>query len=212
MDTGATKNVPDAPLNVRGARVYPGFLERARQELIVERLRDVAAEAPFFHPVTSRGKEMSVRMTSAGTLGWVSDRKGYRYEPRHPTGSAWPDIPAEVLDIWRSVSGTDVLPDTCLINFYGEGARMGMHQDRDEADLRHPVVSVSLGDDALFRVGKTTRRGKTESLWLRSGDVLVLGGEARMLYHGVDRIRFRSSNLFENGGRLNLTLRVAGAA
>lgn len=211
MDTGAETNLPDAPIKLRGARVYPGFLDRAAQEALVHRLRDVAAAAPFFHPVTSRGQKMSVRMTSAGRLGWVSDRKGYRYEPRHPTGADWPAIPQAVLDIWSAVSGTTLLPDTCLINFYGEGARMGMHQDADEADLRQPVVSISLGDDALFRLGNTHRGGKTESLWLHSGDVVVLGEAARMLYHGIDRIRFGSSNLLENNGRLNLTLRVAGA-
>ena len=155
-------------------------------------------------------------MTSAGRLGWVSDARGYRYETRHPGGGAWPDIPREILTIWDEfgqaamTSGSSALrrPESCLVNFYGEGARMGLHQDRDEADLSQPVVSVSLGDEGLFRVGNVARGGKTESLWLRSGDVVVLGGEARLAHHGVDRIRFGSNALLPAGGRINLTLRV----
>jgi alkylated DNA repair protein (DNA oxidative demethylase) len=121
----------------------------------------------------------------------------------------WPEIPAPVLDIWRMVVAGDArLPESCLINFYGEGARMGMHQDRDEADFSWPVVSVSLGDDALFRIGNPTKGGRTESLWLNSGDVAVMGGPARLIHHGIDRIRFGSSALLPDGGRINLTLRV----
>ena len=100
------------------------------------------------------------------------------------------------------------LPDCCLINYYGEDARMGLHQDKDEADFSYPVVSISLGDDGLLRLGNPTRGGTTDSLWLNSGDVVVMGGEARLAYHGVDRIRFKSSRLLPKGGRLNLTLRV----
>ncbi|EPX77607.1 Alkylated DNA repair protein AlkB [Litoreibacter arenae DSM 19593] len=147
-------------------------------------------------------------MTSAGRLGWVSDAKGYRYEATHPRGMPWPAIPDPVLDIWRAVGPADRLPDCCLINFYDKDARMGLHQDRDEADFSWPVVSVSLGDDALFRIGNLTRGGKTESVWLRSGDVVVMGGDARLTYHGVDRIKAGTSMLLPNGGRINLTLRV----
>ncbi|PID35278.1 MAG: alkylated DNA repair dioxygenase [Rhodobacterales bacterium] len=152
---------------------------------------------------------MSVRMTSAGRYGWYSDRRGYRYAPRHPNGSAWPPIPTPVLEVWQAVSGVTRGPDCCLVNLYGEGARMGMHQDRDEADFSCPVVvSISLGDAGLFRIGGRARGGKTQSIWLESGDVLVLGGDARLAYHGVDRIRFGSSSLLKHGGRINLTLRV----
>ncbi len=121
---------------------------------------------------------------------------------------AWPAIPAPVLRIWDQVTGLERRPDCCLINYYGEGARMGLHQDKDAADFSYPVVSVSLGDDGLFRIGNPTRGGKTESVWLNSGDVVVMGGPARLAYHGVDRIRFKSSRLLPRGGRLNLTLRV----
>ena len=193
---------------LRGAALYDGFLDAAAQAALVEDLRAVIAAAPVFSPVTPSGQPMRVRMTSAGSHGWISDRSGYRYARRHPAGGPWPPIPERVLGIWRAVAGTARLPDCCLVNFYGEGARMGLHQDRDEADFTYPVVSVSLGDEALFRLGNVERGGQTESLWLRSGDVLVLGGPARLLHHGIDRIRFGSSPLLPKGGRINLTLRV----
>ena len=196
------------PLDLRGVLVYPGYLDVCAQGVMLEAVRDVVAAAPLFRPVTARGQAMSVRMTSAGRVGWVSDRRGYRYEARHPEGMAWPPIPACVLDVWRGVSGGAPEPECCLVNFYDADARMGMHQDRDEADFRWPVVSISLGDDALFRIGNLERGGKTDSVWLKSGDVIVMGGEARLRHHGVDRIRFGSSGLLPNGGRINLTLRV----
>ncbi len=198
-----------ARLMVRGVEIRKGALDGPAQARLIDALRPVLKAAPLFSPVTSSGKAMSVRMTSAGGLGWVSDKGGYRYQPTHPRGSAWPAIPDPVLDIWRDVTGHDRAPDCCLINYYGEGARMGLHQDRDEADFSWPVVSVSLGDDALFRIGDTVRGGKTESVWLNSGDVVVMGGPARLVYHGIDRIRFGSSRLLPKGGRINLTLRVA---
>lgn len=191
-----------------GARVYSGYLEKPAQEALRDALRDVAKAAPFVQPETARGRKMSVRMTSAGRLGWVTDRGGYRYAPRHPSGVDWPPIPDAVLDVWRRVSGVDVDPDCCLINYYGEGARMGLHQDRDEGDFAFPVVSISLGDQGLFRIGGTERGGPTQSVWLSSGDVLMMGGDARLAYHGVDRIRFGSSQLLPKGGRINVTLRV----
>ncbi|MFD3188847.1 alpha-ketoglutarate-dependent dioxygenase AlkB family protein [Sedimentitalea sp. HM32M-2] len=195
-------------LLLRGCAVHQGFLDGAAQREMVAAVRDCVAVAPLFTPVTPSGRPMSVRMTSAGSCGWYSDRSGYRYRRRHPGGGRWPAIPAPVLWVWDAVTGLARRPDCCLINWYGEGARMGMHQDRDEADFRWPVVSVSLGDDGLFRVGNTTRGGPSESIWLNSGDVVVLGGAARLAYHGVDRIRFGSSGLLPRGGRINLTLRV----
>ncbi|WP_116086230.1 alpha-ketoglutarate-dependent dioxygenase AlkB [Tropicimonas sp. IMCC34011] len=199
------------PRDIRGVIVHPGLLDHAAQEALVRDVRTLVEAAPLFRPETRRGQKMSVRMTSAGSVGWVSDRRGYRYEPQHPAGVPWPAIPRSVLAIWDEVAGVDRQPDTCLVNFYDADAKMGMHQDRDEADLRWPVVSVSLGDEALFRIGNEERGGRTQSLWLRSGDVAVLGGEGRMLHHGIDRIRAGSSTLLAGGGRLNLTLRVAGA-
>ncbi|QPZ89516.1 alpha-ketoglutarate-dependent dioxygenase AlkB family protein [Thioclava electrotropha] len=198
---------PD-PQEIRGFRHYPGWLDLDEQKALIETLRGVVAQAPLFSPMTPYGKPMSVRMTSAGRFGWISDRRGYRYSEAHPDGLPWPAIPQPILDIWEAVSGTPRAPECCLINFYGEGAKMGMHQDRDEQDFDQPVVSVSLGDDGLFRIGNKTRGGKTESLWLRSGDVMVMGGEARLLYHGIDRVKPGTSPLMPKGGRINLTMRV----
>jgi alkylated DNA repair protein (DNA oxidative demethylase) len=195
-------------IDLKGVRILPGYLNAEAQRALVEDLRAVAAAAPFFRPVTRWGKEMSVRMTSAGLCGWVSDRRGYRYEPRHPSGVAWPPIPQRVLALWHDVTGCDRAPDCCLVNYYETGARMGLHQDRDEADFAWPVVSVSLGDDGLFRVGGTERSDPTASRWLRSGDVAVLEGPSRLAFHGIDRVRAGSSTLLEKGGRINLTLRV----
>jgi alkylated DNA repair protein (DNA oxidative demethylase) len=151
---------------------------------------------------------MRVRMTSAGRYGWFSDRRGYRYIPRHPDGGAWPPIPGPVLDEWRALVSPERDPDCCLVNFYGEGARMGLHRDADERDFRWPVLSISLGDPATFRIGGPERSDPTTSLPLESGDVVVMGGAARLAYHGIDRIRFGVSPLLPEGGRINLTLRV----
>lgn len=154
---------------------------------------------------------MSVRMTSAGRLGWVIERGRYRYRAEHPeTGRPWPAIPASVLAVWQAVSGWPDPPDCCLVNWYAQGARMGMHRDADEGEAAFaaPVVSVSLGDPARFRIGGTERRGPTRSTWLRSGDVLVMGGPSRLAYHGIDRIDFGAGDLLPGGGRINLTLRV----
>lgn len=195
-------------LLVRDFVIRKSYLSPAAQAAVIEALRPVLKAAPPFTPETPLGKPMSVRMTSAGALGWISDKTGYRYAPQHPKGIDWPAIPEPVLAIWHELTGLARAPDCCLINYYGEGARMGLHQDKDEADFSYPVVSVSLGDDGLFRIGNPTRGGRTESIWLNSGDVVVMGGPARLSYHGVDRIRFKSSRLLPRGGRLNLTLRV----
>jgi len=180
----------------------------ATQRAVLAAVRGVIAQAPFFRPVMPSGKPMSVRMSAAGQFGWMSDKDGYRYAQAHPNGAAWPAIPQEILDIWSQVTGLERQPECCLINYYGAEAKMGLHQDRDEADMQWPVVSVSLGDDGLFRMGNVTRGGKTDSIWLRSGDVVMMGGDARLAHHGVDRIRAGSSKLLPKGGRLNLTLRV----
>lgn len=195
-------------VDVGGIVLHQGLLEPALQAELVEQVRRVVRAAPLFRPETARGQKMSVRMTSAGRYGWISDRAGYRYERRHPGGTEWPKIPAIAKEIWRDVSGVSCDPQSCLINFYDADARMGLHQDRDEANFEMPVVSISLGDDALFRVGGPERGGKTQSIWLRSGDVAVMGGAARLNYHGIDRLRAGTSRLLPNGGRINLTLRV----
>ena len=199
---------PDPSLILRGFEIYSGLLGPDEQAALVDDVREVVRVAPLFSPMTPYGKPMRVRMTSAGKYGWYSDRSGYRYVPRHPSGVEWPEIPQRVLAIWRALVSEDREPDCCLVNFYDDSAKMGMHQDRDEADFAWPVLSLSLGDEGLFRIGNTTRGGKTDSLWVRSGDVVVMGGEARLTYHGIDRIRAGSSTLLPKGGRINLTLRV----
>lgn len=193
---------------------YPGFLDRDAQAALAALLRAAAAEAPFFTPAMPKtGKPFSVRMTNLGAHGWVSDRVGgYRYQATHPeTGRSWPPIPDSVLAVWRAVAGYPHDPEACLVNYYALGARMGLHQDRDEADFAAPVVSISLGDACRFRIGGTERGGPTRSLKLSSGDVVVFGGASRLAFHGVDRLYPGTSTLlagwFPEGGRINLTLR-----
>jgi DNA oxidative demethylase len=193
-----------------GFQLLPGRLDAPSQRALVDEVLAAAQVAPFYRPVTPGGQAMSVEMTNLGPLGWVTDKAGYRYEPRHPlTGQPWPPIPRALLDLWAQVGDAARPPDACLVNLYRQGARMGAHQDRDEADFSAPVVSVSLGDTAIFRIGGLERRGATRSVRLASGDVCVLGGEARLAFHGVDRILSGSSRLIPGGGRLNLTMRRA---
>ncbi|QKV19808.1 alpha-ketoglutarate-dependent dioxygenase AlkB family protein [Oricola thermophila] len=194
----------------KGVRHIPGCLSPDAQRALIEEIRDIVKQSPLYTPTMPRtGKPMSVRMTNCGTLGWVTDREhGYRYQETHPgTGKPWPPIPQALLDIWADHSGYPHPPEACLVNFYDDKAKMGLHQDRDEEDLDAPVLSVSLGDECLFRIGETKRSGRTVSFRLASGDVLVLGGEGRLCFHGVDRIYPATSTLLKHGGRINLTLR-----
>ena len=193
-----------------GLRLIPGFLDRDAQERLRDAVAEVIAQAPVYQPVMPRsGRPFSVRMTNAGPLGWVSDRGGYRYQAHHPeTEQPWPAIPAEALCVWRELAAYDADPECCLINIYAaDKARMGLHRDEDEEELAAPVVSLSLGDTALFRLGGTARKGPTRSFRLASGDALVLGGASRMFYHGIDRVMPGTSTLLPDGGRINLTMR-----
>lgn len=199
-----------SPLEIsEGVRLFRDRLERAEQSALVAELREVARRAPFYTPAMPRsGRPFSVRMTNCGPLGWVSDRAGYRYQPTHPeTGWPWPAIPPRLLDLWDEVSGYPHPPEACLVNFYDAEAKMGLHQDRDEADFAAPLVSISLGDSCRFRLGGVERTDRTRSFVLASGDVLVLAGPARLAFHGVDRILSGTSTLLAGGGRINLTLR-----
>jgi alkylated DNA repair protein (DNA oxidative demethylase) len=196
-----------APL--RGLELRPGYLDRPAQEAMLAAVRAVIIEAPLFSPTMPRtGKPFTVRMTNCGPLGWVSDAGGYRYQPAHPeTGRPWPAIPELALRAWRELAGYAAAPEACLINVYAPSARMGLHQDRDEQDFAAPVLSLSLGDTCLFRIGGKRRDDPTRSFRLASGDAVVLGGEARLAFHGVDRILPGTSTLLPEGGRINLTLR-----
>jgi alkylated DNA repair protein (DNA oxidative demethylase) len=202
---------PIPPLSVTpGFDLWPGLLEPAAQAELVALTLAALEAAPPAHYETAYGKAMSVAMSSFGPLGWTSDAAGYRYADRHPaTGRPWPPIPQVLLDLWAELGDPEVPPDSALINLYRDSARMGLHQDRDEADPRFPVLSVSLGDTAMFRIGGATRKDPTRALRLASGDVCRLSGPARLAFHGVDRILPGSSSLVPGGGRLNLTLRRA---
>jgi DNA oxidative demethylase len=192
-----------------GVRIYPGYLDRAGQADLLAALRQVFATAPLFTPrMPKSGRPFSVRMSNCGPLGWISDETGYRYAATHPiTGQPWPPMPDPLAAIWDELGEYPHPPEACLINFYGSTAKMGLHQDRDEEEFAAPVVSLSLGDSCRFRVGGLKRSDPTQSFRLDSGDALVLGNEARLAFHGVDRIHPGTSTLLPEGGRINLTMR-----
>jgi DNA oxidative demethylase len=200
---------------MNGLRILPGYFDENAQQALLAILRDAVAEAPLFTPeMPKTGKPFSVRMTNLGELGWVSDRTGgYRYQATHPTtGKPWAPMPDILLKLWADIANYPHPPEACLVNYYSADAKMGLHQDRDEQDFAAPVISISLGDQALFRWGGTTRGGttrggKTQSVKLSSGDVLVMGGEARLCFHGIDRVYGGTSTLLKDGGRINLTMR-----
>lgn len=206
-------SAPFTPLD--GFRLLPGHFDRTAQLALVEAVIAGLETAPFYRPAMPRtGAPLSVTMTNFGPLGWLTDKeKGYRYEPAHPvTGAPWPDMPPALTELWDMVADYPAPPEACLVNYYAPDARMGLHVDWDEDATDAAVVSVSLGDRARFRIGGPERKGRTASMILSSGDVVVLGGAARRCHHGVDRIYPGTSTLlprdiFPEGGRINLTLR-----
>ncbi|MBS0539488.1 MAG: alpha-ketoglutarate-dependent dioxygenase AlkB [Proteobacteria bacterium] len=190
-------------------RLLPGHLSLDRQRGLLAEIRAILARAPLFAPVMPRsGRPLSVRMSNCGPLGWLSEIGGYRYAPTHPlTGEAWPAIPASVLALWHAATGVAYAPEACLINYYGPEAKLGLHRDEDEDAKGAPILSLSLGDTALFRLGGPERKSPTRSVRLSSGDAVVLEGPSRDWFHGVDRILPGTSTLLPEGGRFNLTLR-----
>lgn len=193
-----------------GFRHINGYFDRTAQLRLLAAAESVIAEAPLYVPTMPKsGKEFSVRMTNCGPLGWVSSKQGgYRYQQTHPeSGLRWPDIPIDFIQLWQDVGKYPLDPQACLVNWYGPKAKLGLHVDADEEDTRAPVVSVSLGDDAWFRIGGLKRSEPTQRLLLQSGDVVVLGGRARLAYHGIDRILPGTSDLLGEPGRFNFTLR-----
>lgn len=204
-NTSTRQSIPVAP----GAWLYRDYLSPEAQALLLAALREGIAQAPLFVPRMPRtNTPFSVRMTNFGPLGWVSDIKGYRYQAHHPdTGAPWPPIPLMLIDLWNILLSPAPEPQACLINFYTGSAKMGLHQDRDETALDVPVLSISLGDTARFRIGGLKRRDPSQAFVLNSGDVFVFGGESRLAFHGIDRIYNKSSQLLPEGGRLNITLR-----
>ena len=209
-DRGGSESAPLAAVAVApGVDHFPGFLDRAAQAALRDKVLAILEFAPPFRPRMPRtGKPFSVQMSNCGALGWVSDEAGYRYQPTHPeTGRPWPPMPPRLLAAFAAIAPGAPPPEACLINIYDPAARMGLHQDRDEEELAAPVVSLSLGDTALFRVGGRQRNAPTRSFRLASGDAMSLAGEGRLAFHGVDRIFAGSSTLLPQGGRINLTLR-----
>ncbi|GAA0870146.1 alpha-ketoglutarate-dependent dioxygenase AlkB [Brevundimonas basaltis] len=197
---------------IEGFRLWPAALSPDEQAALKDEVLAAVEAAPFYRPTTRGGRPFSVEMSNLGPMGWVSDRAGYRYQPTHPvTGAPWPPMPQRLVELWDELTGWPEPPDACLVNRYRGAARMGLHQDLDEADRAAPVLSVSLGDTAVFRVG-AAEGGPTRSVRLASGDVCALTGPARLARHGVDRILAGSSALIPGGGRVNLTLRRAGAS
>ena len=189
---------------------FPQALAREGQIALLAAISEVIAEAPLFTPTMPRsGKPMSVRMTNCGPLGWVTDKeRGYRYQATHPkTEKPWPAIPAALLELWRELARYPAPPEACLVNYYAGNAKMGLHQDKDEEDFAAPVLSVSLGDTGIFRLGGRSRKDPTRAFELKSGDVVVLGDTDRLAFHGIDRILAGTSDLVPEGGRFNLTLR-----
>ncbi len=190
-------------------RVFPGYLSSDQQRGLLAEIRAVLAVAPLYGPTMPRsGSPYSVRMSNCGSHGWLSDQGGYRYSPVHPvTGQPWPAIPQPVLELWHATTGVAYEPQACLINYYGPEAKLGLHRDQDEQAKAAPILSISLGDTALFRLGGPERRSPTRSMRLGSGDLLLLAGPSRDWFHGVDRILPGTSQLLVEGGRFNLTLR-----
>jgi alkylated DNA repair protein (DNA oxidative demethylase) len=194
---------------MEGFRFWPGALSASGQAALMTEVLAAVEQAPLYRPVTPGGRPFSVEMTNLGPLGWVSDRAGYRYQPTHPvTGASWPPMPETLLKLWSDLTDWPEPPDACLVNLYRDGAKMGLHQDRDEQDHSAPVLSVSLGDAAVFRIGAAAG-GPTRTVRLASGDVCALTGPARLARHGIDRVIAGSSTLVPGGGRINLTLRRA---
>lgn len=198
----------------QGFRHYPFYFDIHTQQILIKAVREGVAKAPFFQPTMPRtNRPMSVVLSNFGPLGWVADQRGYRYESSHPrTGQNWPPIPSLLLQLWQDMACYPVPPQACLINWYRKNARMGLHVDKDEIARHAPVISISLGDPALFKIGGLNRRDRTRSLKLFSGDVVVMAGQARHCYHGVSKVFYGESTLVAHGGRINLTLRCVNAS
>ncbi len=190
-------------------KLFAGYLDRSAQETLLAEIREIVRQAPLFTPCMPRtGKPFSVRMSNCGPLGWVADKQGYRYQAKHPvTKKPWPNIPDQLLTLWRDLADFEGEPEACLINHYDPKAKMGLHVDEDEEEFDAPIFSLSLGDDARFRLGGLSRKDPTKSFVLHSGDILLLNGDDRKAFHGIDRIYSGTSTLLKTPGRINLTMR-----
>ena len=193
-----------------GAVILRGFAS-SRSALLLQLIHEVSERAPFRFMTTPSGHRMSVAMTNCGVAGWVTDRKGYRYSARDPmTGQRWPALPAALLALACEAAAragfSAFAPDACLINRYEPGARLALHQDRNEHDLEAPIVSASLGRPAVFLFGGYRRTDRPQQVLLAHGDVAVWGGAARLRFHGVQPLKVGEHPLL-GPCRMNLTLR-----
>ncbi len=200
-----------------GLRVLRRRVAREDQRKLVSLVLSLAEKAPFYPPTMRDGTPFRVKVTSFGSVGWTADAMGYRYVERHPlTGQAWPSIPSEIVTLAIEAAAESGFPgfepESCLVNLYKGDGRLGLHQDSDELDLKSPIVSVSLGDDCVFRFGGTEKADPTHDWTLRSGDVVVFGGPTRLAWHGLRKIAYGSSDLVPGGGRINLTIRRVTSA
>jgi DNA oxidative demethylase len=215
---GSTGELFDSPIDRRHERIAPGaWLLRGfaldQGPALVAAIEDVGKAAPFRHLVTPGGFRMSVAMTNCGSVGWVSDRRGYRYAPCDPlSGLPWPTMPPAFLELAQAAAMASgfpkFAPDACLINLYEPGARLTLHQDKDESDFSAPIVSVSLGLPATFLFGGDSRKDRQRRVPLQHGDVVVWGGAARLNHHGVLALKDGCHELL-GSRRLNLTFRRA---
>lgn len=202
------------PALPKGVVFRPKAVSAALQQELLAAVSEIARGAPFQHPRTRGGGMTSAAMTNTGDAGWWSDAKGYRYITTQPgSDRPWPPMPDLFLEIVRlAVKGSpwpDFKPDACLINFYAPGAKMGLHQDRDEKDFAQPIVTISLGDDADWLIGGETRAAKTTAFLVQSGDAILMGPPGRLLFHGVRKIHPGTSPLGDLHGRISLTFRKA---
>jgi Alkylated DNA repair protein len=188
------------------------YLNTSQQKRFLELARQIPLISPLFQPVMPNGKQFNCKMTSCGDFGWISDRNGYRYDRLHPfTHQPFAPMPKEFSDlaikIANSIGEFDYKPQSCLINYYPISGRLGIHQDNTEKNLVPAIISISLGDDAIFAIGGNKYSDRIHEILLKSGDILVLHGNSRLFFHGIKRIVPFTSNLLKNGGRLNFTIR-----
>ena len=196
----------------KGFFLLKSRLTKVVQQEVLAAARIVVKQAPLFRPSMPSGQSFNYSMTNCGDLGWVADRHGYRYQQTHPhTFKVFPAMPQMIrnlaIAIAKETGNNDFHPQSCLINLYGKGEKLGMHQDKTEENLSAPIISVSLGDSGIFVLGGLLRTDETRQYIVQSGDIIVLSGESRNYFHSFKGIVPNTSNLLKNGGRLNLTIR-----
>jgi alkylated DNA repair protein (DNA oxidative demethylase) len=188
------------------------YLSKSQQQEILQHCREIGKKSPLFSPTMKNGSPFNYQMTNCGKVGWISDQNGYRYDDKHPvTNKPWQPIPGVIRNLVKSLAAEvgdyNYKPETCLINYYTQSSKLGLHQDNTEVNQKSPIISISLGDDGIFLIGGKRRKDPTKEIILKSGDILILHGESRMFYHGIKGIILGTSNLLKSGGRLNLTMR-----